>query len=176
MCSTSKYFSPVKCFILCSQIHIVCLLHFNSLELSIQVLTYQSYLEIDNPDYVLNKIKSELIYFVADVFESLSRQFMFKYKFPFAIEKCGRWWDKNNKIDVVGIGGNNIIFGECKWSKKHIGLNILNELKAKSKNVIWGEKNRNEYFILFSKSGFSKDIIEYEKRNDNLFLIDADKF
>jgi len=140
------------------------------------VFPYQSYLEIDDSGYVEEKIKSDLKYLVANVFESLSRQLMFKLKFPFAIEKCGRWWNKDSEIDVVGIGDDNIIFGECKWSKKHIGMNVLNELKNKSKNVKWETKNRNEYFILFSKSGFSSDLIQYEKKTDNVFLIDVDKF
>ncbi|MEA2095139.1 MAG: ATP-binding protein [Candidatus Cloacimonadota bacterium] len=139
------------------------------------VFPYQSYLEIDNSGYVEDKIKSELKYLVANVFESLSIQFMFKFNFPFAIEKCGRWWDKNNEIDVVGIGDDNIIFGECKWSKKHVGINILTKLQTKSVNVKWKSKKRNEYFVLFSKSGFSSELIEYEKKNDNVFLIDVNK-
>jgi len=140
------------------------------------VFPYQSYLEISNTDYVEDKIKSELKYLVANVFESLSRQFMFKFKFPFVIEKCGRWWDKNNEIDIVGIGDDNIIFGECKWSGKHVGMSVLNELQTKSKNVKWKAKNRNEYFILFSKSGFSNELIQYEKKTDNVFIIDVDNF
>jgi len=110
------------------------------------VFPYQSYLEIDELGYVEKKIRSDLKYLVANVFESLSRQFMFKFKFPFAIEKCGRWWDKDNEIDVVGIGGNNIIFGECKWSKKSVGMSILKELETKSKSVKWETMKRNEYF------------------------------
>ena len=140
------------------------------------VFPYQSYLEIDDFTYVEEKIKLEFNQFVSIVFENLSRRLMFKLKFPFAIEKCGRWWDKDNEIDVVGIGGDNIIFGECKWSKKHIGMSILIELQTKSKSVIWGTKNRNEYFVLFSKSGFSSDLVQFKKDNDNLFLIDVDHF
>ncbi len=55
------------------------------------VFPYQSYLEMDDSDYVEKKIKIELKYLVANVFESLSRQVMLKFKFPFVIEKCGRW-------------------------------------------------------------------------------------
>ena len=137
------------------------------------VFPYQSYLEIGDSEYVEDIIKKNLKYIVADVFESLSRQYMFKIKFPFAIEKCGRWWDKNNEIDIVGTGDNKIIFGECKWSRKHIGISILTELRTKSKSVKWGSKNREEYFVLFSKSGFSNDLIQCEKGNDKVFLIDV---
>ena len=85
--------------------------------------------------------------------------------------KVGRWWDKEIEIDIVGLGENNkIVFGECKYSKKLIGLNILNELKEKSKKVIWNNDKREEYYILFSKSGFSEDLIELAKKESNIVL------
>ena len=85
--------------------------------------------------------------------------------------KVGRWWDKEIEIDIVGLGENNkIVFGECKYSKKSIGLNILNELKEKSKKVIWNNDKREEYYILFSKSGFSEDLIELAKNTNNIIL------
>ena len=141
------------------------------------VFPYQSYLEIDDLAFVEKKIKEEFGYFVSNVFEIISRRMMFKLKFPFMIEKCGRWWDKNSEIDVVALGGNDeIIFGECKWSKKHVGMSVLSELQAKSKNVKWGSPKRKEYFILFSKSGFSNDLTLYAKQNKELFLIDVNQF
>ena len=139
------------------------------------VFPYQSYLEIEEFDYVEEKLNQEFKHLVSKVFETLSIRNMFKLKFPFVIEKCGRWWDKNNEIDIVGIGSDNIIFGECKWSKKHIGMSVLIDLQTKSKSVIWGTKNRNEYFVLFSKSGFSSDLVQFKSKNDNVFLIDAEK-
>ena len=140
------------------------------------VFPYQSYLEMDDIIYVEEKIKNEFDYFVANVFEALSRRIMYKLKLPFIMKKCGRWWDKDNEIDIVGIGENDIIFGECKWSQKHVGKNILTELQIKSKEVKWGSKSRKEYFILFSKSGFSSDLIQHSKENENVFLIDVNQF
>ena len=85
--------------------------------------------------------------------------------------KVGRWWDKNTEIDIVGLGEDNkIIFGECKYSKKSIDLNVLKELKDKSKKVIWNNDKREEYYILFSKSGFSEDLIELAKKESNIVL------
>ena len=48
--------------------------------------------------------------------------------------------------------------------------NILNELKEKSKKVIWNNNKREEYYILFSKSGFSQDLIELVKKESNIVL------
>ena len=55
-------------------------------------------------------------------------------------------------------------------SKKQVGLSILNELKEKSKKVIWNNDKRKEYYILFSKSGFSQDLIELAKKKSNIVL------
>lgn len=141
------------------------------------VFPYQSYLEIDNSLYVENKIKDEFTHHVSIVFENLCNRYMFYLSLPLILEKCGRWWDKNTEIDVVGISRNDeIIFGECKWSENMVGLSILKELQEKSKNVIWGSNQRKEYFILFSKSGFTKDLIQYKEENSHLILIEPKDF
>ena len=51
-----------------------------------------------------------------------------------------------------------------------MGLSILNELKEKSKKVIWNNNKREEYYILFSKSGFSEDLIELAKKESRIIL------
>ena len=102
---------------------------------------------------------------------------MYKLNLPFVLEKCGRWWDKNTEIDVIGVSANDeIIFGECKWSENQVGLSVLKELQAKAKEVQWGSKQRKEYFILFSKSGFTEDLVQLQKEQDNLFLVSAEEF
>jgi len=140
------------------------------------VFPYQSYLEMDDITSVEEKIKNDFDHFVANVFETLSIRTMYKLKFPFTMKKYGRWWDKYNEIDVVGIGDDEIVFGECKWSQKHIGMNILTDLQMKSRSVKWGTENRKEYFSLFSKSGFSDELIQYSKENKNIFLINVGQF
>ena len=49
-------------------------------------------------------------------------------------------------------------------------LDILKLIKDKSKKVIWNNGKREEYFILFSKSGFSEDLIELAKKESNIIL------
>lgn len=134
------------------------------------VYPYQSYLEIENLAYVKNKIENEFDLYVSKIYEDLDRESIWKnMKFP--LVKVGRWWDKDTEIDIVALGEDNkIVFGECKYSKKQVGLNILNELKEKSKKVIWNNDKREEYYILFSKSGFSQDLIELAKKKIILYL------
>ena len=135
------------------------------------VYPYQSYLEIGNINYPLEKIKNEFDLWVSKTYEELARESLLNTNIiPFPIKKLGRWWDKNNEIDIVRIGENEIVFGECKWSVKKVGLSVLYDLKEKSKKVQWKNTNRKEYFILFSKEGFSDELIEFTKENNNIIL------
>ena len=63
-------------------------------------------------------------------------------------EKIGRWWDKNKEIDVVAFNEEKdcILFVEVKWTSKPVGTEIYEALKEKSKNVIFGTKNRKQFF------------------------------
>ena len=135
------------------------------------VYPYQSYLEIGNLAYPLEKIKNEFNLWVSKIYEDLSRETLLSNsQVPFPIKKLGRWWNNNEEIDIVGLGDNEIIFGECKWSNKKVGLSVLLSLKEKSKNVKWNNNNRKEYFILFSKEGFSDDLINLSKEDSSIIL------
>jgi AAA+ ATPase superfamily predicted ATPase len=94
--------------------------------------------------------------------------------FPFS--NVGRWWDKNEEIDIVAINPevNSILFGEVKWSNQSVGINIFASLKEKSKKVKWGTANRSEYFCLFSKSGFTEAMIN-QARSEGVVLFTQDK-
>jgi len=90
-------------------------------------------------------------------------------------ELMGRWWDKDTEIDLVGLNreDNAILFGETKWNSKPIGMEVLNQLKAKSKKVVWGKPGRKEFFVLTSKAGFTKILID-EAREQGVVLIEKD--
>ncbi|UUV20097.1 ATP-binding protein (plasmid) [Fusobacteria bacterium ZRK30] len=135
------------------------------------VYPYQSYLEIENLKYPLEKISSTFDLWVSKAYERLCLESLITHEeIDFPISKVGRWWSKNEEIDVVGLGEKEIIFGECKWSKKHVGLSVLFALKEKAKKVKWKNNSREEYFILFSKSGFSPDLIEATEKDSRIIL------
>ena len=52
--------------------------------------------------------------------------------FPFSA--VGRWWDRNEEIDLVGINKelDSILFGEVKWTEKLVGTDIYRKSKAES--------------------------------------------
>lgn len=135
------------------------------------VYPYQSYLEIENTAYPLEKVKSTFDLWVSKVYEELARETILENTdIPFPIKKIGRWWDKSDEIDIVAFGENEVLFGECKWSNKHVGLSVLFELKEKAKKVKYGNTERKEYFILFSKSGFSDELIKLSRENPEIIL------
>lgn len=133
------------------------------------VYPYQSYLEIENINFPLEKVTTSFDLWVSKTYEDLAREsLLWDSTIPFPIKSIGRWWDKNEEIDVVALGEKEILFGECKWSNKHVGLSVLFKLQEKAKKV--DKKGKKEFYILFSKSGFSEELTEYSKVNSNILL------
>ncbi|MDQ2087074.1 ATP-binding protein [Herbivorax sp. ANBcel31] len=85
--------------------------------------------------------------------------------------KIGRWWHKDNEIDIVACDiKNNFIFGECKWKREKVSSRTLEQLKIKSSNI--GEKVKRSSYVLFSKSGFTDEILRYAYKNKEVTLVD----
>ena len=136
-----------------------------------------SYIESGNIDYVMNRIKTNFVDgHVAYVYEDLCLESMWQLNadgiWPFHFDHAGRFWDKNTEIDIVALDNDkgNIIFGECKYWKKPVGINILDNLKAKSGNVKWKTGDRKEHFVLFSMSGFTSELEKLAKEDTSLTL------
>ena len=128
---------------------------------------YKSDLEIGNFDEVLRKIRASFKILEAASYERASREIVWDLRnklFPF--EKVGKWWERENEIDLVALNSQSkeILFGEVKWSEKPIGINIYEDLKKKSRLVDWQRDERKEHFALFSRSGFTKDMIDIAKK------------
>lgn len=141
------------------------------------VFPYKSDLEIERFDEVIGKFEESFISLEALAYEEVSREITWRLRdliFPF--EKIGKWWEKEKEIDVVGINNQTkqIVFGECKWSNKPVGTNIYEDLKKKAGYVQWQKDKRKEYYILFSKSGFTADMIKLAKK-EKVFLVEKDK-
>ncbi len=132
------------------------------------VLENKSYLELENYEYVLKKIEKNFNGFVAKTYEDLAIAFTLK---KYNLLKCGRWWDKNSEIDVVGVGENFLIVGECKYSNKKVGVDILEKLKNKSANI--DSTLPVKKYLLFSKSGFTDDLTKIAEKSDEIELIDS---
>ena len=129
------------------------------------VLPYKSQLEIGNAKFVLSKIKESFYNFVSKTYEDLAIKYILQ---NYDVLKCGRWWDKSNEIDAVGIANDYLIVAECKYSNKKVGIDILEDLKQKAQCI--DSKLPVKKYILFSKSGFTKDLQQIQ--NDEVVLVD----
>lgn len=140
------------------------------------VFQYQSLLEMGRIEPVKQKIMEEWNQIVSLPFEDVCRQIVVDHC-PFIPQNIGAWWDKGEEIDLVSTNAEEgkILFGECKWSEQPLGIDVYASLKAKSKLVDWKAGNRTEFFILFSKKGFTNSLYELEKEEKNLKLVDFSK-
>ncbi len=116
---------------------------------------------------VLEVIKKGLDKYVSFAFEELSNRLISK---EFGVQSMS-YWDRSIELDLLAkTNDEKIVVGECKWKNQKVSKNVLNKLKKKSKlsglNV--------DFFALFSKNGFSNELLK--SRDDTLLLYDLDSF
>ncbi|MGM0510113.1 MAG: ATP-binding protein, partial [Thermoplasmatota archaeon] len=109
------------------------------------IYSHRSMLEEGKIKKVLKNEEKNIKRHTSFVFEQVCREYL-----QGDWDKVGRWWRKGEEIDVAGLRGDDeIIFGECKWSKNKVGVGVFYDLKEKAGKVRGGGKDRNERFILF---------------------------
>jgi len=124
---------------------------------------------------VLEIIKKDFANFVALVFERacLDKIPMLAKEgtLPFKPNKWGKWWTRSEEIDIVAYNNRTkeIIFAECKWSIKLVGLNVLRSIENKTKKVNWNIDDRTEYYAIFARRGFTEGL-KRAARKENVML------
>ena len=93
---------------------------------------------------------------------------------PFLPERIGRWWSSSEEIDVVAVSDidQTLLVGECKWSAKAVGLNILVDLQRKTQALQAETGARQVFYVLFSKTGFTPDLMTLAEA-EGVLLVDA---
>lgn len=140
------------------------------------IYPYKSLIESDQEKFVMKKIRQNFIdNHVSYVYEDVCRRQIWQLlDRGISINRAGRWWGSGDvEIDVVAYdsAGEDIVFGECKYSRNPKGMDVLNALREKTAYVKWHNGSRNEYYCIFSKSGFTDALVEYAKNNSNVMLI-----
>jgi uncharacterized protein len=110
----------------------------------------------------MNYIENNFDKYFSFVFEDICRYYLNK-KNNFL--EIGSWWYKENEIDIVAKKETHVYFGEVKWKKSKMNISDLNLLIEKSKLVPINNSLQIKY-VLFSKSGFDKKLIEYISDNN----------
>ncbi len=137
------------------------------------VMPYISYLELRRKQPALEKIKKSFYSMtVPSVYEDLCREALYKMavkgELPFVPERIGKWWDKECDIDVVGLLQEKLVAGECKYSSSPMSGRDLFVLEQRAKKL---SGHRSIYFVLFSRSGFTKELEQLEVKRADLKLV-----
>lgn len=134
-------------------------------------------IETDKVDFVMKKITNNFIdNHVAHIYEDICIQKMWDLNaesiWDFTFDKVGRFWTNNTEIDVVAFdsSGNDIIFGECKYTEKKMDVIIFYTLSEKAKDVMWKNNTRREWYVLFSINGFTDEMINLASSRGDILL------
>ena len=134
-------------------------------------------IESGNEQAAMNRIRANLVdHHISYIYEDVCREKMWQLaaagQWDFLFDKVGRWWNGNTEIDLIALDsqGANIIFGECKYWEGPVGVNVLNSLMEKTKEVEWKRNGRKEYFVLFSISGFTEELEKLAASRKDILL------
>lgn len=125
---------------------------------------------IKNGDFkeTLKQIDLHLEKHLSLSFEFLSEELIEHILPENSIISRGSYWTKNSEIDLlVQTNDGLVIVGESKYKSRKICKNILNSLKKKVEFA----NLKPTHFALFSKSGFSKEVLNLKDENLMLFTL-----
>lgn len=152
------------------------------------VYPYKGELELDNMQIVLDEIHKDFKEkFVAFAYEDICKDIFAKIcsnnAISFVPSRIGSYWlndyDGDTEIDVMSVDHQNkqVFAGECKYHTKPVDAPVYFTLKEKVDNASEIRKSFPKYNViygLFSKSGFTKRMLDIAKGNPNILLIHED--
>ena len=118
--------------------------------------------EAGNYHYFLERLDISLAEFMGFAFEDIMKELLqtlnLQGKAPIPFHRIGRWWDRQEEIDLVALNQDtdDALFVECKWTAQPVDIDVLHELKQKSRHVATAPKRC--FYLLASKSGFTSQL------------------
>jgi len=116
-------------------------------------------------ELVMRTVKEELPNYMGKAVEDIVRDMMAR-KLQFEPTDIGSWWNrKGEEIDFVSLNERTgeIVFGEIKWKERSVGREIIGLFLEKKERVEWKKGDRKEYFMFFSRNGFTESAKEIMK-------------
>ncbi|MBR0044314.1 MAG: ATP-binding protein [Synergistaceae bacterium] len=147
------------------------------------VFSNRTLLETDAQEIVWQrKIEPDYSTYMGLVFEQICREYLLHQnsagKLPILFTKIGRWWGTDAKskrqieIDLIAQDGKDTIFCECKWRNVPADINMFRTLCDRAELFMSNKDDKGHIgFIIFSKNGFTDDILNEAKRRGDLLLI-----
>lgn len=140
----------------------------------------QASLDLGLADAILDqRIQPNLDSFAAVAFEEASRDFIGRLarnnRLPFIPERIGGWWERDVEIDVLALSrvDGQALVGECKWSVKSVGIDVLDALKTKAKRLNKEGDITNLHYALFARTGFTSGL-EKRAKEEGVLLFTVD--
>ncbi|EAI7262704.1 DUF234 domain-containing protein [Campylobacter sp. LMG 17559] len=130
---------------------------------NLNLITMKRYNEI------MEVIQENLEKYQSFTFELLCKEFLAK---KLKVEQVYSFWNYYCEIDLYYKKENFCVLGEVKFKERKICKNILNTLKNKAKQL----QIQPNLYVLFSKSGFSKELILNKERNLLLYTLEDFQF
>ncbi|MBP7868404.1 MAG: ATP-binding protein [Acidobacteria bacterium] len=141
------------------------------------VFRYRDRLEQGEDEWVADRILGELDQHVAGVYEEICaqavREGLLDGLAPGCYRKAGRWWDRSSEIDLVALDDDQVgaLFGECKWSVRPVGVDVLAELRRKASRVALPYEPAERLYALFSRAGFTPELIRLAGDSGDVLLV-----
>ena len=90
---------------------------------------------------------------------------------PFVPEQVGGYWDRQTQVDVVGLNWSQqtVLLGEARWTSRPLGVQALDELRAKASAVL-PAPDWHVHYALFSCSGFTEQLTA-QANSENVWLV-----
>lgn len=129
------------------------------------------------------RVAPELHNYMGRIFESMCMSYLSQLSLarraPFIITNMGSWWGTDSRtrtqteIDIVAVNDfeKKALFCECKFRNELLDTNVYQELRKKS-DCLAGFQDR--CYALFSKSGFSRQLLNAAQDDERLLLVDLD--
>ncbi len=102
------------------------------------------------------------------VYEQLCNALLVKhYESSTPLLSSGSYWDQHSEFDILAVTSDKkFILGECKYKERKVCKNELSKLKAKALQ----SGIKVDVYALFSKDGFSNELMQ--TKEENLLLFD----
>jgi AAA+ ATPase superfamily predicted ATPase len=112
---------------------------------------------------VLTRVAAELPLFLGPVFEELCRAWVRAHgpeaPWGFLPTRVGAWWDRTAEIDLMAVGEDAVLFGECKWTTRPVGTNILDDLKRQAYPLRQQGGWAHVQYLLGARTGFTPALV-----------------
>jgi AAA+ ATPase superfamily predicted ATPase len=136
------------------------------------IFPYESFLEFGQVDAIRKRLEPLITNHIAFCFEQLCRDYVRRHAIEYNCLQVGRQWAAHYEIDVAGVDPEGClqVVGECKWSQRKVGKSIYDALHATVQkfNLPVAAQCKT---LLFSRSGFTEELVDLAQDDESLVLI-----